>query len=87
MVGYQAGYTNTTGDDNVAIGYKAGYGLHNNASDGNVFIGKLSGAGSTVGFGRMSNADYNIGIGVGALLFLTQGDNNIGFGFVPSFTT
>jgi hypothetical protein len=81
MVGYQAGYTNTTGDDNVAIGYKAGYGLHNNASDGNVFIGKLSGAGSTVGVGSMSNADFNIGIGVQSLLFLTTGDQNIGIGY------
>jgi hypothetical protein len=81
LVGYQAGYTNTTGDDNVAIGYKAGYGLHNNASDGNIFIGKLSGAGSTSGIGSMSSADYNIGIGVEALLFLTQGDYNISIGY------
>ena len=81
LVGYQAGYTNTNGDDNVAVGYKAGYGLHNNASDANVFIGKLSGAGSTVGTGRMSSADFNIGIGVQSLLFLTSGDYNIGLGY------
>jgi len=81
MVGYQAGYTNTSGDDNVAVGYKAGYGLHNNASDANVFIGKLSGAGGTSGTGRMSSADNNIGIGVQSLLFLTSGDNNIGIGY------
>lgn len=81
MVGYQAGYTNTSGDDNVAVGYKAGYGLHNNASDANVFIGKLSGAGGTSGTARMSNANNNIGIGVQSLLFLTSGDSNIGIGY------
>jgi len=81
FLGQNAGYTNTTGDDNVCIGYAAGYALSTNASDFNVFIGRLAGAGGTSPVARMSDANYNIGIGQEALLYLTSGDSNIGFGF------
>jgi len=81
FLGQNAGYTNTSGDDNVCIGYAAGYALSTNASDFNVFIGRLAGAGGTSPAARMSDANYNIGIGQEALLYLTSGDNNIGFGF------
>jgi hypothetical protein len=81
MIGYQAGYTNTTGDSNVCIGQNAGYALSTNASDDNIFIGKLAGAGGTSPAARMSDANYNIGLGYETMLYLTSGDSNIGFGF------
>ena len=81
MIGFQAGYTNTTGDSNVCIGQNAGYALGTNASDDNIFIGKLAGAGGTSPAARMSDANYNIGLGYENMLFLTSGDSNIGFGF------
>ena len=81
MIGYQAGYTNTAGDSNVCIGQNAGYALSTNASDDNIFIGKLAGAGGTSPAARMSDANYNIGLGYETMLFLTSGDSNIGFGF------
>ena len=81
MIGYQAGYTNTTGDSNVCIGQNAGYALGTNASDDNILIGKLAGAGGTSPVARMSDANWNIGLGNESLLFLTSGDYNIGFGY------
>jgi len=81
MIGFQAGYTNTTGDSNVCIGQNAGYALGTNASDDNIFIGKLAGAGGTSPAARMSDANYNIGLGYESMLYLTSGDSNIGFGF------
>jgi hypothetical protein len=81
MIGYQAGYTNTTGDSNVCIGQNAGYALSTNASDDNIFIGKLAGAGGTSPAARMSDANYNIALGYETMLYLTSGDSNIGFGF------
>ena len=81
MIGFEAGYTNTIGDSNVCIGQYAGYALSTNASDDNIFIGKLSGAGGTSPAARMSDANYNIGLGYETMLFLTTGDSNIGFGF------
>tara|TARA_B100000963_G_scaffold110771_2_gene96402 strand:+ start:6661 stop:9252 length:2592 start_codon:yes stop_codon:yes gene_type:complete len=80
FVGYQAAYTNTIGDDNVCVGRAAGYALSNGASDGNIFIGSLAGAGGTSPAARMSDANNNIGIGYEALLYLTSGDQNIGMG-------
>ena len=81
FVGYQAAYTNTIGDDNVCIGRAAGYALGTNASDANIFIGSLAGAGDTAPTARMSDANNNIGIGYEALLYLTSGDSNIGIGY------
>jgi hypothetical protein len=80
MIGYESGYTNTIGDSNVCIGQYAGYALSTNASDENIFIGKLAGAGGTSPVARMSDANWNIGLGNESLLFLTSGDYNIGFG-------
>ena len=80
MIGFEAGYTNTIGDSNVCLGQYAGYALSTNASDENVFIGKLAGAGGTSPVARMSDANWNIGLGNESLLFLTSGDYNIGFG-------
>ena len=81
MIGYESGYTNTIGDSNVCIGQYAGYALSTNASDDNIFIGKLAGAGGTSPVARMSDANWNIGLGNESLLFLTSGDYNIGFGY------
>ena len=81
MIGYESGYTNTIGDSNVCIGQYAGYALSTNASDENIFIGKLAGAGGTSPVARMSDANWNIGLGNESLLFLTSGDYNIGFGY------
>jgi len=80
MIGKDAGYTNTTGDDNVCVGLSAGYALSTNASDRNVFIGKLSGAGGTTPAARMSSALDNIGVGSQTLLYLNTGDDNIAIG-------
>lgn len=81
MIGFEAGYTNTIGDSNVCLGQYAGYALSTNASDDNIFIGKLAGAGGTSPAARMSDANYNIGLGNESLLFLTSGDYNVGFGY------
>ena len=84
MIGFEAGYTNTVGDSNVCIGQYAGYALSTNASDDNIFIGKLSGAGSASPVAKMSDANYNIGLGYESLLNLTQGDDNISIGYRSS---
>ena len=84
MIGFEAGYTNTIGDSNVCIGQYAGYALSTNASDDNIFIGKLSGAGSASPVAKMSDANYNIGLGYESLLNLTQGDDNISIGYRSS---
>ena len=84
MIGFEAGYTNTVGDSNVCIGQYAGYALSTNASDDNIFIGKLSGAGNSTPTAKMSDANYNIGLGYESLLNLTQGDDNISIGYRSS---
>ena len=83
FLGYKAGYTNTSPSSNIAIGYGAGGALGTNASQQNIFMGYLAGAGNTsIGSitSRMSQASDNIGIGGQALLYLTTGDQNIALG-------
>jgi hypothetical protein len=83
FIGYKAGYTNTSPNANIAIGYGAGGSLGTNASQQNIFMGYLAGAGNTsIGSitSRMSAASNNIGMGYQALLYLTSGDQNIALG-------
>ena len=83
FLGYKAGYTNTSPNANIAIGYGAGGSLGTNASQQNIFMGYLAGAGNTsIGSitSRMSAASNNIGMGYQALLYLTSGDQNIALG-------
>ena len=83
FLGYKAGYTNTSPTANIAIGYGAGGSLGTNASQQNIFMGYLAGAGNTsIGSitSRMSAASNNIGMGYQALLYLTSGDQNIALG-------
>ncbi len=83
FLGSRAGLTNSTGNQNIGIGYGAGGGIGTAGTDGNVFIGSLAGAGnasiSSI-TARMSNADNNVGIGYQALLYLTSGQYNIAIG-------
>ena len=83
FLGNRAGFTNSTGQNNTAIGRGAGGGIGTAGSDGNVFVGNLAGAGNaSIGSitARMSNADNNVGIGYQALLYLTSGDSNVAIG-------
>ena len=83
FLGSRAGLTNSTGNQNIGIGYGAGGGIGTAGTDGNVFIGSLAGAGnSSIASitARMSNADNNVGIGYQALLYLTSGQYNIAIG-------
>jgi hypothetical protein len=83
FLGYKAGYTNTSPNANIAIGYGAGGSLGTNASQQNIFMGYLAGAGNTsIGSitSRMSEASNNIGMGYQALLYLTSGDQNVALG-------
>ena len=83
-IGYDAGYSQTSGLSNVSMGYEAGYsittGRHNTnighqsgkfqTGSDNVFMGMGAGGGVS------GDGSRNIGIGAGALVFLTEGSDN-----------
>lgn len=93
MVGYQVGYTNTTGDHNVVLGNSAGYNMSTNATNENVIIGKEAGYGTATGghvgsvlLGRragytIKSGDYNIGVGYNSLFYNLIGHRNIAIGY------
>jgi len=101
IVGYQAGYTNTTGDKGVIIGYQAGYNLGSNASNANVLIGEDAGRGGTVTTGgysynvfigrqpgyKIERGTENVGIGRGALHENADGDSNVAIGYAALYNT
>ena len=97
-VGYQALRANSlvAGSNNVAIGFQSAFsnttGLNNTAVGSGALYTNQTGADNTaVGWGALleNTADYNIGIGKGALQGVTTGDTNIGIGvnagYYPNF--
>jgi hypothetical protein len=67
-VGYQAGYTNTTGPQNTFIGHQSGYNT-NNATGYNTFVGRTSGYSNTTGY-------FNTFFGGDAGYYVTTGNKN-----------
>jgi hypothetical protein len=97
FLGYQSGYSNTTGGYNVGIGYQA---LYSNTTGGyNVGIGyqalysNLSGGNNiAIGYSALrysTSSSYNVAIGVSALYSNTTGQYNtaIGHSALSSNTT
>jgi len=97
-LGYQAGFSLTTGLQNTIIGYQAGYDITTGAS--NVIVGVGAGGelttgndnvllGSNAGHGVSTTSNFGraIAIGAGALLNLTTGTSNTGIGFQSLFNT
>jgi len=81
--GYQSGYYNTTGADNIFIGGNAGYGVSGSTTGGkNVAIGAQA-------MGVYTTATQNVAIGYQAGSTLTTGSNNILLGYqaAPSAVT
>ena len=96
-VGYQAGFSNTTGNFSTMVGYQAGYNfLTGNGGD---YFGYQSGYGTSVttpsynaGFGRESlfsvgSGSFNVGIGRGALYSLVGGNYNTAIGYRAGYGT
>ena len=76
FLGYQSGYSNTTGGYNVGIGYQA---LYSNLSGrSNIAIGYSALRSST-------SSSYNVGIGSSALSSNTTGQYNVGIGYFASY--
>ena len=69
-IGYQAGYSQTSGTGNTNLGYKAGYATTTGAS--NVFIGYEA--------GQVNTGSNNIALGFGAAFSLTSGNDNTTLG-------
>jgi len=93
FLGYQSGYSNTTGGYNVGIGYQA---LYSNLSGrSNIAIGYSALRSSTsssynVGIGSSAlssntTGQYNVGIGSSALSSNTTGQYNVGIGYFASY--
>jgi hypothetical protein len=91
-VGYQAGYSNTTGTNLTAVGFQAGY--QNTTGYGNSYFGISAGYNVTTGAsntyignstgpnsGNSSTGSYNTGVGQQALQSLTSASNNTAVGF------
>jgi hypothetical protein len=92
-VGYQAGYSNTTGYNNIAIGYQALYnnttGYENNATGVVALLSNTAGAFNTA-YGNASvrsntTGNYNTGIGVNALYSNTTASNNTAVGYQAGY--
>ena len=96
-VGYQAGYSNTTGTYNLFSGALAGYsnttgldlvaigygaGYGNQTGNDNVFIGQTSGPQTTT----TASGSNNIGIGTGALRSNTTASNNTAVGYQAGYS-
>ena len=82
-VGYQAGYSNTTGSTLDAFGYQAGY--SNTTGQYNTFLGRLAGYGNQTGSynlfvgegaGYTTTGASNTFIGAGAGYFVSSGAKN-----------
>lgn len=94
FIGFQAGYTNTSGQSNIGIGYRAGYANQtgsgnisignsagrNNIGDNGVFLGTNAGLNNTTG-------DNNVAVGTDAGRSNATGNNNIYFGYRAGFNT
>jgi len=77
FIGEDTGVNNTTGDENIGLGYNS---LFSNTTGGhNTAIGKYS------LYSNISGS-YNIAIGQQALYSSTTGSNNIGIGFLSLYT-
>ncbi len=95
LLGYDAGTTITTGDNNIAIGYMAFAGSDggNNTGSGNIAIGREAmKQGAVTGdcniiigdnrAGRLlSSGSHNIGMGQYSLHYMSTGTGNIGIGY------
>ncbi len=89
-MGLQGLYSNTTGADNVGIGYEALY--YNTTNSNNVALGDYAlfnskAAGNTAlgyqalqGQNGLSTGGYNVAVGQGALSLNTTGSNNVAIG-------
>jgi trimeric autotransporter adhesin len=75
-IGYQAGYSNTTGDNLTFVGFRAGYG--NTTGTNNLALGTYA-LGSEIGAGL--SGSNNVAIGVAGLRYLSTGNRNIAIGF------
>ena len=93
-VGYQAGYSQTSGVENTNLGYLAGY--SNTTSTGRTCIGYQAGQLSTGRWGtfigqnsgRLNTGEGNTAVGRSSLLNATSGDSNVAVGFAAgNFTT
>ncbi len=71
FVGYNSGYSNTTGFRNTAVGYWS-FGANTNG-DENTALGQMALSSNTTG-------SSNTAIGVGSLIFNTNGGNNVAIG-------
>ena len=69
-MGYQAGYSNTTGTSRVMVGYEAG---RNNTGSNNVFLGKATGKGTGTGA-------QTIAIGQGVMETASEASNSVFIG-------
>jgi uncharacterized protein YqkB len=89
FIGTAAGNTNA-GDDNVCIGYLAGFKIKSSGA-GNLLLGNLSGFSDSIsgfynaGLGSaslysLSSGNYNLGVGANSLYYVTTGSSNIGIG-------
>ena len=87
-LGYQAGYSHTTGNNNSFIGYQSGYstttGIGNTAMGANAFRANTTGGNNTaVGNNTLTantTADFNTAVGQSALSATTTGGYNTAFG-------
>jgi preprotein translocase subunit Sss1 len=94
FLGYQSGYSNTTGGSNVGIGYQALY--SNTTGGGNVGIGDYALYSNLTGFENIAignsalrsstSSSYNVGIGHYALYSNTTGENNVGIGYFALYS-
>jgi len=80
-VGYQAGYNNTSGQQNIYIGQNTGYYVTTGSS--NVAVGVTALQGSAVG---TSTGSYNVAVGTGALYANTTASNNTAVGYSAGFS-
>jgi hypothetical protein len=94
-LGYQAGYSNTTGTQNIFTGFHSGYA--NTEGSFNTFLGYNAGAANTQGnnnsfFGYQTGqanttGSGNVGLGNQALHSQTTGNNNFGLGNQAGYST
>ncbi len=71
-IGYQAGYTNTSGSYNIFVGYNSGQ--NNTSGTGNVFMGLAAGQNNTTG-------SFNTYIGYASGGVTTTNSNNTFYGY------
>ena len=71
-IGYQAGYSNTSGPNNTYIGYQSGVN-NTNTTGNNTFVGNASGA--------LNTGSYNAVVGSNAMNASGAGSENVAMGF------